>query len=245
MDIKYVYVHGSGSTAYLLIIIDTFNREALAWRCKSNIRQTDVKELIDELIIHHLQPADMLRENLLVTIRNNNGSQFIAKMVRMLLKRNCIFQEFTRPATPQQNGHIESFHSIVRRVVTDKFEFEDLHHLRTILTLFYKFYNQYRIHSSICYLSPIVFKWAWEEGYIKINKTEKKPMKRFMLIEKPAIVLCKYKNRNFAMSNETEIGNAGEQPIRDSLTELNDFGEYSPPLRFQSFKSKYAYFMQK
>jgi putative transposase len=240
MDIKYIYVHGSGSTAYLLTIIDTFNREALAWRCKSSIRQTDVKELIDELIINHLQPADMLRENLLVTIRNDNGSQFIANMVRQLLKRNCILQEFIRPATPQQNGHIESFHSIVRRVITDKFEFEDLHHLRTVLTLFYMFYNQYRIHSSICYLSPIVFKWSWEEGYIKINEAEKKPMKRFILLEKPAVIVYKYKIRNFAKSNETEIGNAGEQPIRDSLTDLNDFGEFIPPLSFKSFKSKYA-----
>ena len=240
MDIKYIYVHGSGSTAYLITILDTFNREALVWKCKSSIRQTDVKQLIDELIINHLQPADLLKEKLLVTIRNDNGSQFIANMVKRHLSRNCILQEFTRPATPQQNGHIESFHSIVKRVVTDKFEFEDLHHLRTILTAFYRFYNQYRIHASICYLSPIIFKWAWDEGLIKLNKDEKKSSKRFVLLEKPANVLYKYKNRIFAESNETEVGNAGEQPIRDSLTDLNDLGEFIFPLSFKSFKSKYA-----
>jgi hypothetical protein len=237
MDIKYIYVHGSGSMAYLLTIIDTFNRAALSWKCKNSIRQTDVKLLINELIINYLQPADLLRENVFVTIRNDNGSQFIANMVRQHLKNNFIFQEFTKPATPEQNGHIESFHSVLKRAVTDKFEFEDLHHLKTILTEFYEFYNHHRIHSSICYLNPEVFTWAWESGYVKLMEEEKKPMKRFILLEKPAVIVYKYKIRNFAKSNETEIGNAGEQPIRDSLTDLNDIGEFSPPLNFKSFIS--------
>lgn len=113
MDIKYIYVHGTGANALLLTILDTFTRKALVWRCQLSIRKSDVKSLIDQLIEDYLQPYDLLNLDIKVTVRSDNGIQFIANLVRSCLRDNFIVQEFTRPATPQQNGHIESFHAIV------------------------------------------------------------------------------------------------------------------------------------
>ncbi len=71
-----------------------------------------VVQMIDQLILNYLQP-----KNILVTIRSDNGSQFVAKTVREHLKKNQIFQELIKPATPEQNGYIESFHSTVEKLV--------------------------------------------------------------------------------------------------------------------------------
>lgn len=224
-DIKYIYVHGTGQNALLLTILDTFTREALVWKCQYSIRKTDVKELIEQLIMDYLQPYELLKEDITVTIRNDNGSQFIAKLVRECLRDNFIVQEFTRPGTPQQNGHIESFHSVIKRLVAEKYEFEGLNHLREVLKDFFRFYNLQRIHSSICYLSPEQFFWAWQQKLVRINKEEKHPRKRFQLLDMPVNIIKKYNLSNFAQSGEAEVGNAGEQPTRNSLTDGNDVGE--------------------
>ena len=39
-------------------------------------------------------------------------------------QRSGAKQEFTRPSTPEQNGHIEAFHSIIQRTICERFEFE-------------------------------------------------------------------------------------------------------------------------
>lgn len=230
MDIKFIYIHGTGSNAMVLTILDTFTRQVLAWKCQLSIRKTDVKSLIDQLIIEHLQPNDLLKQDIQVSIRSDNGSQFIAKLVRNCLRENFIIQEFTRPATPQQNGHIESFHSIVRRSVEEKYEFESIKHLKNILEAFYSFYNQYRVHSSICYLSPLMFQWAWEQELVIVVENQKHQRKRFKLLDLPVNLVKDYYFANFALSSKAETGSAGEQPVRNNLTDLNSLGgDYNSP----------------
>ncbi len=72
------------------------------------------------------------------TIRNDNGSQFIAKMVREFLIEKGAIQEFTHVATPEENSYIETFHSIVQREEVDRFEFEFFHHAKMF---FYRYYE--------------------------------------------------------------------------------------------------------
>lgn len=221
MDIKCIYVHGTGQNALLLSIIDTFNRRNLGWICKYSIRKEDVKTLIDYLVLEHLQYENLISEKVDVIIRSDNGSQFISRMVREYMSDNFIIQEFTRPATPQQNGHIESFHAVVGRLVAEKYEFEDLSHLRSVLEAFFDFYNNRRIHSSICYLPPEVFQWAWNNMMVTLDLTVKDQRRRFKLIDIPVNVVNQYYLSKFDSSSEAETGNAGEQPVRNNLLEWN------------------------
>ncbi len=232
MDIKYIYVHGTGQNALLLSVIDTFTRKNLGWLCKYSIKKNDVKVLIDKLVLNHLQHYDLVNQNIIVTIRSDNGSQFISRMVREYLRDNFIIQEFTRPATPQQNGHIESFHSIISRLVSEKYEFEGLKHLNQILEAFFDFYNNRRIHSGISYLTPEIFQWAWENDIVKVNPNEKNTRKMVILNDLPVSIVHKYNLSIFGKSSEAETGSAGEQPVKNSLMDLNNEGELSLPLNF-------------
>lgn len=227
MDIKFIYIHGSGKNAMLLTLLDTFHRQVLAWRCAYSIRKKDVLNLIQEVIVHELQPFDLLSQEVSVTIRSDNGAQFVAKVVRECLRENFLLQEFIRPATPQQNGHIESFHSIIQRAVVEKFEFEDIRHLQEVLKRFYLFYNEERIHSGICYLSPVMFFKAWQKNMVCIHKDEKHHKVRYTLTHPPYEVVKTIqggynKMINFALSGEAEAGVAGEQPARNNLMNGDD-----------------------
>jgi putative transposase len=67
-----------------------------------------------------------------ITIRNDNGSQFIANVVRQFLKDKDVTQEFTHVATPEENAYIEALHSNIQREVVKRFEFESIYHAQMI-----------------------------------------------------------------------------------------------------------------
>ena len=148
MDIKYMHVQGEGKTLFLLTLLDVFSRRTLGHLLKRSIRQQDVvsflKPLLDSAIGYDSQ----------ITIRTDNGSQFIAHSVRDFIAACGVKQEFTHVATPEENGHIEAFHSILERELVRKQEFASTEELVSTLERYYEFYNTRRIHGRIGYQTP-------------------------------------------------------------------------------------------
>jgi len=167
MDIKSKWITGERRNGYILTILDTFTRQALHWQAGMSIRRTadQVKHAWDQVIKNHLQPADLLNRNLHVEVRNDNGPQFIASMVQDYFKENHLDQVFTHPYTPQENGHVESFHAILGGFL-DRHIIWDLDQLQTALTCFYTGYNGKRVHGSTAYLWPDLFEQAWHSGLV-------------------------------------------------------------------------------
>ena len=169
MDIKFVFVEEYRRKALVLSVIDVFTRELLGWRIAYSIKGRCVQQLWEELIVKHLQAADTLRHGINVQIRNDNDPRFSAQAVQDFFKQNYLGQVFTHPYTPQENGHIESFHSILARSVIDR-SFATLEHLDNYIGEFYTKYNQRRVHGSTAGLPPTVFKQQWEAGNISVEE---------------------------------------------------------------------------
>lgn len=147
MDIKFVWIHAAGRMAYLLSIIDIKTRAILGWLLQYSIRKNDVIDLLQAVASWYCLPSK-------VTIRSDNGAQFEAKLVREYLQEIDVQQEFSHIATPQDNGHIESYHAIIKKAVCNVYEFFNIEHARQIIDQFVEFYNLERIHSGIGYTSP-------------------------------------------------------------------------------------------
>jgi hypothetical protein len=64
---------------------------------KWNIKQNDVIKLFDQIFEKYDLPIQFY-------VRNDNGSQFIADAVQQYFKNKNVIQEFTKPATPEQNA---------------------------------------------------------------------------------------------------------------------------------------------
>jgi transposase InsO family protein len=165
MDIKFQWVQQHSRYAYILTILDTFTRKVLDWTVGYSIKQEQVKELWEQIIVHHLQPADMLAKGIAVELRNDNDSRFAAKMIQNYLETNYINQVFTHPYTPQENGHIESFHAILGRSLDPEI-FMTIADLEKHLDHFYTVYNTIRLHGSLDHLSPDLFCRLWERDLI-------------------------------------------------------------------------------
>jgi putative transposase len=176
MDIKQVWIVKDRRYAYILNIIDTFTRAVLHWSVGYHMKKAQVKQAWEQVIIEHLQPADQLSKGVHIELRNDNGPQFGATQIREFFQENYINQVFTHPYTPQENGHVESFHNILKNAL-GKQVFWSLSELEERLEVFYDKYNNKRIHASIAYLWPMKFWQLWDQGKIDCIEKEKNKVK--------------------------------------------------------------------
>lgn len=141
MDIKYVHVHGTGRNALLLSVMDIYSRKVLTYMLRHSIKKGDVLLMLSLMLLEYKAEG--------MSIRNDNGSQFIASAVREYLREKGIYQEFSHVATPQDNAYIEAFHSNVQREVIDRYEFESIYHAQLVMARYYTWYNEKRRHGSL------------------------------------------------------------------------------------------------
>lgn len=175
-DIKYVWITEDRRHAFVLTILDTFTRAVLHWQVGYTMRQQQIRQAWEEVIINYLQPADQLRKGIHIEVRNDNGPQFGAKQIREFFEINYLNQVFTHPYTPEENGHIESFHFILKKALDHQI-FWSLTELEERLIIFYDKYNNKRIHASIANLWPWKFWELWNKKKIERIVKEKNKVK--------------------------------------------------------------------
>jgi transposase InsO family protein len=180
MDIKSAWCTRERRQAYILTILDTFTRQALHHSAALSMTRHQVKAAWDLVIEQHLQPADLLNKGLRVEVRSDNGPQFGARLVQEYFKENQLDQVFTHPYTPQENGHIESFHALLATFL-QRHTFWCFEELLAVLPGFYRHYNTRRPHASIAYLWPDLFAQAWHAGLIA-RRVDQRGRARFKLL---------------------------------------------------------------
>ena len=146
MDIKYIYADQEKRFYYLFSVEDIYSRMIIGFLFQPNITKHDVKKLFEQIL--GTSPTEG------ITIRNDNGSQFIATMVREYFAQKNITQEFTHIATPEENSYIEAYHSVLQKGFVDRFELLHFHQIHQLLIQWVFYYNFMRRHSSIKYLRP-------------------------------------------------------------------------------------------
>jgi len=151
MDIKYIPVKGENKNAYLLSVIDVCTRVNLGHLLAYSMKSDQVKKLFEYILkAYNINP-----KSISVSLRTDNGSQFIAKDARDYMLEVGINHEFTHVATPEENAHIESFHSILEREFVRRFELYNLSHARSMMIEYMEWYNFRRVHGSLAYKTPM------------------------------------------------------------------------------------------
>lgn len=174
IDIKYVYLYEERRNAYLLTLLDVATRYAPVWRLQHTMKAEDIVSTLHELKNHPLVKAVCEGWQVTIMIRTDNGPQFIAKLTTQAIKDLLFEKENIRKATPQQNGHIESFHSTVERLVVQQHELNTLEQTKAIFNEFYTVYNNKRIMKSILYKTPSTILDMWMKGQVEIKWSNQK-----------------------------------------------------------------------
>jgi len=154
VDIKYVHVHGTGRNALLLTVMDIYSRKVLIHMLRHSIKKGDVLVMLSLMLLEYKAEG--------MTLRNDNGSQFIAHAVREYLKEKGIYQEFSHMATPEDNAYIEALHSNLQLEVIRRFEFDSIYHAELTINRYYEWYNEKRRHGALNGKTP---EKVWNEYF--------------------------------------------------------------------------------
>ena len=221
MDIKYVHIAGEKKNALLLTVLDVYSRsivgQVLWWR----IRKEHVIWLL-----HQILQQQQTRK---ITLRNDNGSQFVANVVRQYLADQGITQEFTHVATPEENCFIEAYHSIVEKQLLQFCEFADINEAKQVFDRWKTFYNERKRHGSLGRKTPnqVLVEYGLAVASIR-QQTAPKPeqMSRSAAKSPEALAAAAPFNldicggeANFADSNATNMG-------QQRLTVLKNLSSY-------------------
>jgi transposase InsO family protein len=134
-----------GRPLRMLTIVDEFTRECLAIDVERRLGSEDVLERLTDLFVRRGPPA---------YIRSDNGAEFTANAVRGWLTRLGVQTLYIEPASPWENGYVESFNGKLRDELLDREIFYTLQEAKVLIEQWRQHYNRIRPHSSLGYWPP-------------------------------------------------------------------------------------------
>jgi putative transposase len=144
-----------GRTLKWLSLVDEYTRECLALFVAESVTGSDVRRVLARVIGRRGTPT---------RIRSDNGSEFICQAVRDWLPQAGTKPIPVAPASPWENGFIESFHSRLRDEFLDREEFASVADAREKGSWWRREYNRIRPHSGIGYKTPQMFSDECDRG---------------------------------------------------------------------------------
>lgn len=159
----------AGRRLKMLTLMDEFTREGLAIRVGRSFKAAQVKEVLRQVGGERGFPQ---------YLRSDNGSEFIAGIIKEFLAENSIKAAYIEPGSPWQNGKGESFNGKFRDECLRMEIFGNWREAEVIAEQWCKFYNTERPHSSLGYQTPEEFKRDWEKQHrlLKIETMRKLAM---------------------------------------------------------------------
>ncbi len=143
-DIVHDRTH-DGRPLRLLTLVDEYTRECLATDLARRMSSEDVLERLTDLFIRRGVPDH---------IRSDNGGEFTAVAVRSWLDRMEVRTLYIEPASPWENGYIESFNGKLRDELLNGEIFYTLREAKVLIERWREHYNRIRPHSSSGYRPP-------------------------------------------------------------------------------------------
>ena len=145
IDLVYLWV--KGRWYFLVTILDSYSRYIVHWELALSMRAQEIAEIIAGALerVHGKRPR----------IVRDNGSQFVAKEWREVMRHFELEEIPIGVRHPQSNGRIERYHRSVREEALGDTEAESLYRARDLLAEWVRHDNEERLHSALEYLRPV------------------------------------------------------------------------------------------
>jgi putative transposase len=144
-----------GGSLKWLSLVDEYTRECLALNVGASMTGATVRRVLARVMGRRGAPT---------RIRSDNGSEFICQVLTGWLPQVGTKAIPVAPASPWENGFIESFHSRLRDEFLNGEEFESVSDARSKAAWWRREYNRVRPHSSLGYMTPKEFSDECDRG---------------------------------------------------------------------------------
>ncbi len=131
-----------------LTVVDNYTRESLAIDIGQSLKGEDVVNTLNRIARERGLPA---------TIKVDNGSEFISKVMDKWAYERGIELDFSRPGTPTDNAKVESFNGRFRQECLNQHWFLSLEDAQHKIEEWRRYYNEARPHSALQWATPVEF----------------------------------------------------------------------------------------
>jgi putative transposase len=144
-----------GQTLKWLSLVDEYTRECLALEAARTVPGSEVRRILARVIGRRGAPT---------RLRSDNGGEFICAALVNWLPEAGAEPIPVAPASPWENGFIESFHSRLRDEFLEREEFASVPEARCKGRWWRREYNTVRPHSALGYRTPKEFSDECDRG---------------------------------------------------------------------------------
>jgi len=126
-------------------VIEDFNREGLGIEVDFSLPAARVIRALDQIIEWRGRP---------VTIRSDNGPEFISELLSDWAEERGIGLQFIQPGKPQQNAYVERYNRTVRYDWLNQYIFATIEEVQEMATAWLWTYNNERPNMAIGGITP-------------------------------------------------------------------------------------------
>jgi putative transposase len=145
-DVTYVWTQEGW--LYLAVVIDLCSRKVVGWSMSSRMKAQLVCDALIMAIWQRRPGAGLIHHS-------DRGSQYASKAFRKLLKKNGIKGSMSRKGDCWDNAVVESFFGSLKQERVHWRNYQTRNEAQQdILNYISVFYNNYRLHSTLGYMSP-------------------------------------------------------------------------------------------
>jgi len=137
-----------GRKLRMLTVVDLFTRECLAIEVGQSLKGEDVVRTLSDVCVQRGLPG---------TIKTDNGSEFISKVMDKWAYERGVELDFSRPGKPTDNAAVESFNGRLRQECLNASWFLSLADAQTKIEAWRRYYNESRPHSALEWATPAEF----------------------------------------------------------------------------------------
>ncbi len=136
---------------YLVAVLDAYTRRVVGWSMGAVLDVPMTSAALQMAITRRRPPPGLI-------VHSDRGAQFASRAYRQLLADHGCLASMSRKGNCYDNAFIESFWSSLKYETVYHRKFATRAEARTALFDYIEsFYNRTRLHSSLGYLSPIIF----------------------------------------------------------------------------------------
>jgi len=151
-DITYIWTREGW--LYLAVILDLFSRRVVGWAMDHRIDRQLVLSALD-MALTVREPSDDLLHH------SDRGSQYASEDYRERLKAAGITCSMSRKGDCWDNAVVESFFGTLKQELVHRSDFETRAEAKSVIFEYIEvFYNRWRRHSYLGYMSPAEFEDA-------------------------------------------------------------------------------------
>jgi putative transposase len=153
-----------GRKLRMLTVVDLFTRECLAIDVGQSLKGEDVARVLTAIT----QVRGLPR-----TIKSDNGSEFISKVMDKWAYERGVELDFSRPGKPTDNANVESFNGRLRQECLNASWFMSLDDARGKIEAWPTYYNESRPHSALDWATPAEFaRRCWPQPTTAMSTVE-------------------------------------------------------------------------